>query len=160
LLCGLVALASSAGASDQLEDAGMLEAPSPGATIDAGADPVELPETDPSTVADMETESIGRGEAEAVFEGVFGDSVEASAEFFAELEVEEFRSDFVALVAPPEPGATPGLISSRLPLRAVDESGDKELVDLNLQQAGGHLEPGNPLVEVESRCPKAGSGLR
>ena len=149
LLCGLVVLASSAGASDQLEDAGMLEAPISGAAIEAGADPVELPETDPSTVSDMETESMGRGEAEAVFEGVFGDSVEASAEFFAELEVEEFRSDFVALTVPPEPGATPGLISSRLPLRAVDESGEKELVDLDLQQASGHFEPGNPLVEVE-----------
>jgi NHL repeat len=147
MLCGLVALLvglvglASAGASEQ---AGPPEAP-----VESAADSVALPATDALAASSLETASIGRTEAEEVLQEVFGDGLEAPAEFFDDLEVDGFRSDFVALVSPPEPGAPAGLVSSLLPLRTEDEGGDKELVDLDLEHAEGHLEPDNPLVEVE-----------
>jgi len=149
-LCGLVGLASAAGASDQQpEQADLAEVPVTEAALNAATDPVELPETDPAAASSLETEGIGRPEAEKVLQEVFGDGLEASAEFFDELEVEAFRSDFTALIAPPEPGSSAGLASSLLPLRTEDEGGNEELVDLDLEQADGHLEPDNPLVEVQ-----------
>ena len=105
-------------------------------------------ETDPTASEVLPHVNLGREEAEELLQGVFGDELEASAEFFDELEVEAFRSDNVALVDPPEPGAAPGLLSSTLPLRAEDESGQKEILDLGLQPDGNHLEPANALADV------------
>jgi NHL repeat/6-bladed beta-propeller len=116
----------------------------------AGADPIAIPTTNPEAASVLETEDIGRAEAGELLDEVFGSGLEASAEFFDDLAVKGFRSDYLAVVAPPEPEVSAGLISSFLPLRAEDGGGRKELVDLDLEeQAEGHLEPDNPLVEVE-----------
>lgn len=47
-------------------------------------------------------------------------------------------------------GVVDGVVVSSLPLRAVDDSGDRVPVDLGLESsgAGGVLEPSNPLVDV------------
>ena len=92
---------------------------------------------------------LDRAQAAELLEGVFGNELEAPAEFFDDLEVDAFRSDYVALVEPPAPDATAGLLSSTLPLRTEDQAGEKEVVNFDLESDGGDFEPRNPLVEVE-----------
>lgn len=137
------------------------EQDAPGSVIPAGVDSpselatvsesgkVDLPSTDPQAAEELPHSDLNRPEAEDLLEGVFGGGMEDPALPYDELEVEEFRSDYIAVVAPPEPEGDAGLLSSLLPLRAETESGDKELVDLSLERSGDHLEPDNPLVEVE-----------
>jgi sugar lactone lactonase YvrE len=85
-----------------------------------------------------------------VYESVFPFAIESPAQVLNELEIEGFHSDYVAVVAPPEGSAeSSGLLSSTLPLRAENEAGEKELIDLDLESVEGHLEPENPLVPVE-----------
>lgn len=110
-----------------------------------------MPDSDPAIAPGTETEDLGRPEAEDLLQEVFGTAIEASAEVFDDLEVEAFRSDHVAVVAPPESSddAPAGLLSSSLPLRTEDGTGDMAVVDLHLEPAQGHLEPENPLVELE-----------
>lgn len=117
----------------------------------AGAIPITTPEPSGTDLAPQELEALGRPEAEGVLEEVFGSSIEGPAQALDELNVEEFRSDHVAVVAPPVgSGQSPsGLISSVLPLRAENDHGEKEMVDLDLEGVDGHLEPENPLVAVE-----------
>jgi hypothetical protein len=110
---------------------------------------VDLPSTDPQVAEELPHSDLNRSEAEELLEGVFGDGMEDPALPYDELDVEEFRSDYVAVVAPPAPEGDAGLLSSLLPLRAETESGDKELVDLSLERSGDHFEPDNPLVDVE-----------
>jgi hypothetical protein len=120
------------------------------ASLAEGAEQVEAdPAVDPLAAEELPHTGLDRSQAEELLSEVFGGGLEASAELLDELEVEAFRSDNVAVVAPPEPGADPGLLSSLLPLRAEDEQGNKQLIDLSLESEGDHLEPGNPLVPVE-----------
>jgi hypothetical protein len=105
-------------------------------------------DTNPAAAEALPHTDLDRAEAAELLEEVFGNKLEASAEFFDELEVDAFRSDYVALVAPPAPGASPGLLTSTLPLRAENDSGDKELIDLDLEAEAGELQPQNSLVEV------------
>jgi len=111
-----------------------------GSTID--------PVTDPLAAESLPKTGLDREQAEELLQEVFGAELEAPAEFFDDLEVEAFRSDEVAVVDPPGPGAPPGLLSSTLPLRAENEAGEKEVVDLDLEQDGDRLSPENPLVDV------------
>jgi hypothetical protein len=124
-------------------------AASPDSLTDATVDaiPVTTPEPAGTALTPQELEDIGRPEAEGVLEEVFGSSLEGPAQALDELNVEEFRSDHVAVVAPPDGSeqSPAGLLSSLLPLRADNDNGEKELVDLDLQGVEGHLEPENPL---------------
>jgi DNA-binding beta-propeller fold protein YncE len=106
------------------------------------------PDTDPTLALALPHEDLDRAEAEELLQGVFAEELEVSAQFFDDLEVEAFRSDHVAVVNPPSPSQSAGLLSSSLPLRAEGASGEKELIDLGLEAKGGHLEPENPLVDV------------
>lgn len=105
-------------------------------------------DTNPDAAETLPHTDLDRAEAAELLEEVFGNELEAPAEFFEELEVDAFRSDHVALVAPANPDASAGLLTSTLPLRAVNDSGDKELIDLTLEADSGELQPQNPLVEV------------
>src|SRR5690242_8694425 len=106
------------------------------------------PLTDPAAAEELPHSDLGRAEAEELLTAVFPTALEEPAGIFNGLEVEEFHSDHVAVIAPPEPSASPGLLSSLLPLRTEDGEGTKEPVDLELEHAEGELEPSNPLVEV------------
>ncbi|HEU4678690.1 MAG TPA: NHL repeat-containing protein, partial [Terrimicrobiaceae bacterium] len=107
------------------------------------------PAVDPVAAQNLPHSDLSRPEAEELLVEVFGGGLEGSAELLSELEVQAFRSDYVAVVPSPEPGADAGLLSSLLPLRAENEHGDKELIDLSLVAEGDHLEPSNPLVPIE-----------
>ncbi|HEX6780646.1 MAG TPA: hypothetical protein VF125_01310 [Solirubrobacterales bacterium] len=104
--------------------------------------------TNPAAAEALPHTDLDRAEAAELLEEVFGNELEAPGEFFDNLEVDAFRSDYVALVAPSEPGASAGLLSSTIPLRTENDSGDKELIDLDLEAEGGELQPQNSLVEV------------
>lgn len=155
LLVGVVATASAfaSGSEPEAPNAGMPLAESPAEleSLVEEAPPVELaPETNPSAAEGMPLSGLERPQAEDLLEAVFPSILEGPAQALDELEVEEFRSDNVAVVAPPEgSGEASGLLSSTLPLRAENEAGEKELVDLDLESVEGHLEPENPLVPVE-----------
>lgn len=120
------------------------EPASQGAAVEAG------PQTNPQAAEELPRTDLGRNEAEELLTSVFPSALEEPAGIFdGELEVEEFHSDHVAVVAPPSPGAQPGLLSSLLPLRTEDAEGKKETVDLELERSEGEVEPTNPLVEVQ-----------
>jgi NHL repeat len=121
------------------------------AEASAEATPVAMPQPLTPPADSSELEHLDRAEAEDVLEGVFGSAVEGAAQALDELEVEEFRSDRVAVVSPPNAsGQAPlGLVSSLLPLRAENPEGEKELVDLDLERVEGQLMPENPLVPVQ-----------
>src|SRR6187200_2798861 len=85
-LCGLIGLATTAGASDE-----------PGQTLpplvnEADADRFE-PTTDQAAAEELPLRDLGRTAAEDLLQEVFGAELEVPAEFFNELEVEAFRSD-------------------------------------------------------------------
>jgi hypothetical protein len=107
------------------------------------------PSTDLVAAEELPHLDLGRGEAEELLTSVFPDALEEQAGVFADLEVEAFRSDHVAVVPPKDPAADPGLLSSLLPLRTENENGSKEVVDLNLEDTGEGLKPINPLVDVK-----------
>jgi len=115
----------------------------------SGAIPIDMPDDVPGVGPIGETEDLGRVEAEELLRDVFGPAIEAPAAAFDELDVKTFHSDHVAVVAGPGPEAAPGLLSSSLPLRAENDEGTKELLDLALEPTEAHLEPNNPLVEVQ-----------
>ncbi|MGN6217554.1 MAG: NHL repeat-containing protein, partial [Solirubrobacterales bacterium] len=115
-----------------------------------GTSVVAGPETNPQAAAELPHTELDRGEAEELLTSVFPSALEEPAGIFnGELEVEEFHSDHVAVVAPPSPGAQPGLLSSLLPLRTEDAEGEKEAVNLELEHSEGEVDPTNPLVEVQ-----------
>lgn len=127
-----------------------VKSPSDLSSLSAGSEQIEVePAADPLAAQSLPHSDLARPEAEELLTEVFGGGLEGSAEFLDELEVRAFRSDHVAVVAPPQPDADPGLLSSLLPLRVEDEQGQEGLVDLTLQRDGNHLEPGNPLVPIE-----------
>jgi streptogramin lyase len=108
------------------------------------------PVVDPLAAEELPHSRLDRAEAEELLTSVFPASLEEPAGIFdGSLEIEEFHSDHVAVVAPPEPSAASGLLTSLLPLRTEDSAGVKEPVDLGLEKVKGELEPENPLVEVE-----------
>lgn len=143
-----VLLAVSVGGAFAAADEGGGPAPAPLINESASFESAGAPVTDPIAASTFDMEGIGRKEAEEVIEEVFVDALEGPAQFFHELDVDAFRSDYVAVVAPPSPESPPGLISSVLPLRTEDQSGEKALVDLGLGKSGDYLVPDNPLVDL------------
>jgi hypothetical protein len=108
------------------------------------------PVVDSLAAEELPHSGLDRAEAEELLTSVFPTSLEEPAgSFDGSLKIEEFHSDHVAVVAPPEPSASPGLLTSLLPLRTEDSAGVKEPVDLGLEKVEGEMEPENPLVEVE-----------
>lgn len=120
-------------------------------SLAGSAQSVELASaTNPAAAEELPLSGLGRAQAEELFESVFPSVLEGPAQALDELEVEEFHSDYVAVIAPPEDSAeASGLLSSTLPLRVENRAGGKELIDLGLESVEGHLEPENPLVPVE-----------
>ena len=106
------------------------------------------PVTDPDAAEALPHTDLSRDEAEELLTSVFPSVLDEQAGVYADLEVDAFRSDYVAVVPPPDPGMAPGLISSLLPLRTEGENGAKEVVDLDLEHVGADLQPANPLVDL------------
>ena len=120
------------------------ELPSGGGSVQAG------PETNPQAAEELPHGELDRAEAEELLTAVFPSALEEPAGMFnGELEIEDFHSDHVAVVDPPTPESSPGLLTSLLPLRTEGAEGEKEAVDLELERAEGEVDPANPLVEVE-----------
>jgi NHL repeat len=151
----LLAAVCSAGALAEVtpaDEANMIEWPTSEealaeATVDAT--PISMPAV--GQVSGPLTD-LTRVEAAEVLDEAFGSAlVEGAAEVYDELDIQEFRSDYVAVVLPDAGGggSSRGLLSSSLPLRVENDQGDKELVDLDLEPVNGHFEPENPLVEVQ-----------
>jgi streptogramin lyase len=108
------------------------------------------PVVDSVAAEELPHSGLDRAEAEELLTSVFPTSLEEPAGIFdGSLEIEEFHSDHVAVVAPPEPSASPGLLTSLLPLRTETSAGVKEPIDLGLERVEGGLQAETPLVEVE-----------
>lgn len=149
LVCVGAALAvSSATATDEPQAEGFPASADAFEAATAGAVEAPTPADSPS-VPGGSAAGEGRAEAESTLQRAFGGTIEGAARAFDSLEVAEFRSDRIAVVEPPSDDAPLGLLSSVLPLRAANDEGRKELVDLGLEASGDHLEPQNPLVEAE-----------
>jgi streptogramin lyase len=151
-LVSTTAIASSAETEQNSVEAGAF--PASKAELEAlteDAIPVPMPEDAPDAPPPSESlEDLARPEAEELLTEVFGEAIEAPAEVYDQLQVEEFRSDHVALVSgDPQDGVPPALLSSTLPLRTENDAGEDELVDLDLEQTASGLEPENPLAELE-----------
>lgn len=125
--------------------------------IEGQAPEAEVPPlTDPEAAAELPHADLNRSEALELLEQTFGPVLQAAAGPFAELEVKEFLSNNVAVITPgnqpkSEEGESQGqatLLDSTIPLRAPNESGEEEQVDLGLQSSGGALEAENGLVEA------------
>ncbi len=154
LLCVGVGLAAADPGPEEpgASEASLLVPESQAGELAAGQGlPVEAgPKTNPQAAEELPHTELGRGEAEELLTNVFPSALEEPAGIFnGELEIEQFHSDHVAVLAPPTPGAQPGLLSSLLPLRTEDHEGEKEAVDLELERSEGEVEPTNPLVEVQ-----------
>jgi hypothetical protein len=106
-------------------------------------------ETDQGAAEELPHDNLGRSGAETLLSSVFPTALEQPAGIYRDLEVEEYHSDHVAVIAPPTTGDNPGLISSLLPLRVENDEGEKQPVNLDLGREGGELQPENPLVPVE-----------
>jgi streptogramin lyase len=107
------------------------------------------PSTDPDAADELPHTDLARDEAEELLTSVFPSALEEQAGVYADLEVQAFRSDHVAVVPPADPTKDPGLLSSLLPLRTEAEDGSKEVVNLDLEDGGATLQPANPLVDLE-----------
>jgi RHS repeat-associated protein len=123
----------------------------------------EGPETDLQAAQTMPHRDLDPDEALGLAEAVFGPQLEGTAGVYEELEPDKFLSDYAAIVpasslpeiggesgqAPPasEPGQAV-LLESTLPLRAENDAGEEEVVDLGLEHSEGELQPSNPLAEV------------
>lgn len=107
----------------------------------------EAPPSAPST----EYADLSRDQAVAVASAQFPDVVEQPAWELPDLPAGRhlaFLDDRTARVVGTD-GDVEGLVVSSLPMRAVDDAGHREAVDLGLDSAGGGvLEPSNPLVDV------------
>jgi sugar lactone lactonase YvrE len=161
LLCLLIAVGGSTALADEA-NAPAQDAASfvPGWTsqdelAEPGGTPIAGPDTDPKAAEMLPHNDLGRDEASDLLTAVFGEVLNEAAGIFDELEVEEFHSDYVAVIgadvsdsAPPA-GGQAGLLTSLLPLRAENSDGVKTAVDLDLQYAEGGLQPENPLVDVK-----------
>lgn len=121
---------------------------------------LKLP-TDLEAAELMPHRDLDRGEAVALASTVFGDILEGTAGPYNDLEVHKFLSDNVAIVDSGTLSASSVedsedvdstgavLLESTIPLRTEGDSGDQEPLDLDLERAGGELQPENPLVDVE-----------
>lgn len=124
-------------------------------------DPVEPaesePVTDPGAALTMPHTSLGREEAEDLLVSVFPTVTEDPGGIYNGLDIEEFHSDHVAVIAPDDPAEPAGLLTSLLPLRAEMADGTKRPIDLSLASTTqGDLQPANPLVELEIPSTAAG----
>ncbi|MGN6815201.1 MAG: NHL repeat-containing protein [Solirubrobacterales bacterium] len=146
-VCAGVALADPSGEGEA--GSALLPEVSPQALEEA--QPLDgAPVVDTAAAEELPHSGLDRAEAEELLASVFPASLEEPAGIFdGSLEIEEFHSDHVAVVAPPEPSASPGLLTSLFPLRTEDSAGVKEPVDLGLERVEGGLQAENPLVEVE-----------
>jgi hypothetical protein len=114
---------------------------------------LEGPETDPDAAGFLAHEDLDRGEAIDLLTGVFGEVLEQPSALYADLDIRAYRSNYAAVTEPGDSQQSgdqtpPGLVTSILPLRAENEDGTEEAVDLNLKRSEGELQPRNPLVEV------------
>ncbi len=122
--------------------------------------PIQL--TDSQAAAELPHEDLGRAEALELMQAVFGPELQSPAGPFDDLHIEKFLSDHSAVIAagnqPGQAGVAIGglgdqydgatVISSTVPLRTENASGEVEAVDLGLEQSEGEIQPSNPLVEV------------
>ena len=151
------------------ETPGATSAQTKAALESAGLQGLEAPvETDLQAARELPHRNLGREEALALAEGVFGAKLEAPAGVFDHLEPTRFLSDHAAVVpslilaeasggeagesAPELPPEGDVVVESTLPLRTENEQGEDKPVDLGLQgagESGATLKPSNPLVEVE-----------
>ncbi len=150
---GGLAVADEADPSPSETGAGFLptgvDSPDELAPLTENAEPIETAlATDPEAAEELPHTDLARAEAEELLRRVFGKGLEGASDFYDSLNVEAFRSDYVAVVAPKDGGDDPGLLSSLLPLRNTDESGANAVIDLDLERTQGGLQPENPLVDV------------
>lgn len=121
----------------------------------ARIDPVQ---TNADAAAELPHENLGREEATELVTAVFPEQLSAEASFFDELDPQHLISDHVAVVPGTALEPQPALLDSLLPLRAENSSGEKEAVNLALEQSEGILQPINPIVDVELPA-QAGDGI-
>jgi hypothetical protein len=119
-------------------------------------------ETDAEAAEELPHRELDRGEALELMQRVFGAELQNSAGIFDELEVERFLSNYAAIVPAGRRLAASGvllgeapsaedhatLLESTVPLRAPNDLGAEQPVDLGLESIEGELQPANPLVEV------------
>src|SRR5215218_3712405 len=124
----------------------------------------EMAKADQALAAARERELVRsqRQRSRSLFEGMAaGDALELGGQAFPGAlhgrvwtglglangeKVDKYLSEFSARIV--RPGRTKAIVESTVPLRAVDEAGDKLPVDLALEDRGGHLRSANPLVGV------------
>ena len=126
--------------------------------IELGGSTPEEPPTDSAAATELPHRDLGRPGAEELLSAVFGNLVEEPTSAFSVLdEADRFYSDHVAVIdissqnsgfGEDEDQPERALLDSLLPLRAENDDGHKEAVDLTLEQDEGTLQPTNPLVEV------------
>ena len=142
--------------------------------VEGQAPEAEVPPlTDPEAASELPHANLDRAEALALLQGTFGQVLQGMAGPFAELEVEKFLSNNVAVLAPsdqPESSEAQDqgtLLESTIPLRSPNEAGEEEQVSLELQSNGAALEAENGLVEAalpselseEIELPETGVGI-
>ncbi len=120
-----------------------------------GPTPTPIEPTNPEAAEELPHTELNRAEAGELLTAVFGSVLQGAAGVFDELEVDDLHGDHVAVIAPddqPEingsPSDHPTLLESAVPLRAQDESGKVNPIDLSLESSEGELQSANPLVEV------------
>jgi tripartite motif-containing protein 71 len=112
-------------------------------------DHIGNPETDLEAGQELQHRNLDREGAEELLGEVFGKVIEdQSAVPGEEDQITKYDSDHVAVVEDPLEGQ-PAILESLLPLRAENEQGQNQPVDLELVPTEGDLAPENPLVEVE-----------
>lgn len=124
---------------------------------------LEKPETDLRAAQTMPHRNLERGEALELAEAVFQPEIEGPSGIYDELEPERFLGDHAAVVPasslpegsrstdgslPSEHPNMPVLVESTLPLRAENNSGEEEAVNLQLEHSEGELQAENPLADV------------
>jgi sugar lactone lactonase YvrE len=119
-------------------------------TSDSSEEANRVLPTDPAAAEALPHTDLDRREAEDLLVSVFPTATEDPGGIYNEIEPRSFHSDYVAVIPAEGPDEPAGLLTSLLPLRAENDEGAKEAVDLSLEGgAQGELQPANPLVEVE-----------
>jgi hypothetical protein len=121
---------------------------------------------DSQAAKELPHRELDREAAGDLIESVFGGLLESSAGPFGELHVEKFLTDNTAIIAPGQSDAAvtiggekaaaeeaqaadgPLLLESTLPLRTETDSGQEQVVDLDLEHEEGELQATNPLIDV------------
>jgi hypothetical protein len=162
LVAALLILTAAASASSGQDPEAQM-APSPQdieqAYEEGGHASIDGAGTDAQAAEELPHDELGREAAEQLFTSVFGELAEEQAEALGDLDaVSRFYSDHVAVIETSDESGSglPGveeepqraLIDSLLPLRAENDEGVKEPVDLGLEATEGEFQPANPLVDI------------